>query len=87
MKENAHEQRTNNPRTFEVAYRHHAPSSLPLLFSTFFRFINLSLDMVLFAWAAWTVVQALAGEAIGFHLGGIVVVAVVKALAYYCEQF
>lgn len=63
------------------------PVHSPLLFSTFFRFINLSLDMVLFAWAAWTVVQALAGEAIGFHLGGIVVVAVVKALAYYCEQF
>ncbi|WP_216404599.1 amino acid ABC transporter ATP-binding/permease protein [Arcanobacterium phocae] len=63
------------------------PVHTPLLFSTFFRFLNLSLDIVLFAWAGWTVMNALAGQPIGFHLGGIVIVAVVKALAYYLEQF
>ncbi|QRV02671.1 ABC transporter ATP-binding protein [Arcanobacterium phocisimile] len=63
------------------------PVHAPLLLSTCFRFINLTMDVVLFAWAAWTVVNALAGQPIGSHLIAIVIVAAIKALAYYLEQF
>lgn len=66
---------------------HTRPVHKPLYVSTAFRIINLSLDIVLFALAGGGVAEVLTrgGQAANF-LGWLVVVALVKAVAYYCEQ-
>ncbi|QOR44900.1 amino acid ABC transporter ATP-binding/permease protein [Trueperella pecoris] len=63
------------------------PVHRPLLASTLFRFINLSSDIFLFGLAGWAVMQALAGQLRSAHMWWLVGVALLKALAYYLEQF
>ncbi|MDO5094907.1 MAG: ABC transporter transmembrane domain-containing protein, partial [Propionibacteriaceae bacterium] len=59
----------------------------PLLVSLMLRCISLSLDLVLFGLAGWTIAAFASGHEAGTMLWWIVVVAVAKALAYYGEQF
>lgn len=59
----------------------------PLLLSLMLRCISLSLDLVLFGLAGWTIAAFASGRAAGTVLWWIIVVAVAKALAYYGEQF
>ena len=63
------------------------PVHAPLLVSTFFRFLTLGLDLVLFGLAGWGVVAFASGTQVVGVVGWIVVTALVKAAAYYAEQF
>ncbi|MFY9263258.1 MAG: ABC transporter ATP-binding protein [Actinomycetaceae bacterium] len=63
------------------------PVHFPLVISTLFRFVYLSLEMVLFGYAAWTIVRAVQGQPLGGALWILVGMALTKALAYYFEQF
>ncbi len=60
----------------------------PLYVSTLFRLVNLSMDIVLFALGAGGLVAVVAGNGkCATILFWLVVVALIKASAYYCEQF
>jgi len=63
------------------------PVHKPLLASTFFRLINLSLDIALFGLAGGGVVAIVTGHArTSIILALLVVIALLKAVAYYLEQ-
>ncbi|MCI2003175.1 MAG: ABC transporter ATP-binding protein, partial [Ancrocorticia sp.] len=62
------------------------PVHKPLLVSTFFRFINLTLDIVLFGLAGGGVAAIITGTTAWPVFLWLVIVALVKASAYYLEQ-
>ncbi len=63
------------------------PVHAPLLASALLRVINLSLELVIFGLAGWTVSAAVMGKPVAGLMLWILVAAVAKALAYYLEQF
>lgn len=63
------------------------PVHRPLIVSTIFRLVNLSCDILLFGYAGWAVYRALAGQMTALDIAWIIVIALVKAFAYYVEQF
>ncbi|WHU61640.1 ABC transporter ATP-binding protein [Trueperella pyogenes] len=63
------------------------PVHRPLIVSTIFRIVNLSCDILLFGYAGWAVYRALAGQMTALDIAWIIVIALVKAFAYYVEQF
>ncbi|MCI7550710.1 MAG: ABC transporter ATP-binding protein [Actinomycetaceae bacterium] len=63
------------------------PVHAPLVVSTLFRFANLGLDMALFGYAAYAIALTLRGEAVSHLLPLIILIAIGKAFAFYCEQF
>ncbi|VEI13315.1 ABC transporter ATP-binding protein [Trueperella bialowiezensis] len=63
------------------------PVHAPLLASTMFRFAYLTLEILLFGVAGWGVAKIAQGEGSAHLLLWLVVIAVVKALSFYLEQF